>query len=256
MNEIVKTTDKTPIEVALEVDSDGWTTAKKLYDWLGLDPTNYSKWINERILNNPYVDEMEFSYLGTKTSEKGGRPTEDYAISGDLAKMIAISSKSEKGIAVRKYYNKLEDALKITVKQYNMLEQQLANLQNYIEKVDTRMAYLESGVSDPSGRKSEWIKETSKDVLELAECLSIPPKEMYSRILDRMDEMYGTDFKNSYKEYLACHPNERSVWRIIVIEYYNLQNEFEDAMIEIGRECGLYNKSLFDDMDCFEKEEW
>ena len=34
----------TPIEVALGIDDDGFTTARKLYGWLDLDQSNYSKW--------------------------------------------------------------------------------------------------------------------------------------------------------------------------------------------------------------------
>ena len=142
MDEVIKkmnTEEQTPIEIALDIDADGWTTAKKLYDWLELDPTHFSRWCEQRILNNPYVDEMEFSPLRAKTSDKGGRPSDDYAISGDLAKMLAISSKSEKGNAVRSYYSKIENAFKITVKQYKELENKMVELQNNFAVLEDRI---------------------------------------------------------------------------------------------------------------------
>ena len=45
MNEVTITNNQTPIEIALGVDENGMTTAKKLYEFLELNPSNYSKWI-------------------------------------------------------------------------------------------------------------------------------------------------------------------------------------------------------------------
>jgi len=70
----------TPIEVALALDKDGCTTAKKLYDWLELDETHYSRWVKVNILENPFAEEgVDFSPLRAK-SRKGvmGRPSNDY----------------------------------------------------------------------------------------------------------------------------------------------------------------------------------
>ena len=47
----------TPIEVALEIDKDGYTTAKKLYRWLELDERNYSRWVKANITENPFAEE-------------------------------------------------------------------------------------------------------------------------------------------------------------------------------------------------------
>ena len=46
-NEVFGGTDTsklTPIEIALGIDSEGRTTAKKLYEFLELDPSHYAKW--------------------------------------------------------------------------------------------------------------------------------------------------------------------------------------------------------------------
>ena len=112
MNEIIETTDKTPIEVALEVDDEGFTTAKKLYEWLELDPTQYARWVKDNILNNPYADETEYSTLMSKTSKQGGRPTQDYKIHVTLAKKLAMTSRSPKGEEARNYFIGCEQVLK------------------------------------------------------------------------------------------------------------------------------------------------
>ena len=53
MNELQQTTSfLTPIEVELGVDENGMTTAKKLYSFLELSPSNYSKWCKTNITEN------------------------------------------------------------------------------------------------------------------------------------------------------------------------------------------------------------
>ena len=52
----INTTARTPIEIALSAE-DGFTTAKKLYEWLELDPTHYSRWIQSNLIENPFAEE-------------------------------------------------------------------------------------------------------------------------------------------------------------------------------------------------------
>ena len=52
----INTTTRTPIEIALSAE-DGFTTAKKLYEWLELDPTHYSRWIQSNLIENPFAEE-------------------------------------------------------------------------------------------------------------------------------------------------------------------------------------------------------
>ena len=59
-NEVFGGTDTsklTPIEIALGIDGDGRTTATKLYDFLELNPSNYSKWFRKNILENEFAEE-------------------------------------------------------------------------------------------------------------------------------------------------------------------------------------------------------
>lgn len=60
MNEIIKTVDTshlTPIEIALGIDENGMTTARKLYEFLELNPSNFSKWFKANILENEFAEE-------------------------------------------------------------------------------------------------------------------------------------------------------------------------------------------------------
>lgn len=111
MKNLNEVSNKTPIEIALQIDDDGYTTAKKLYEWLELDPTHYSRWVKDNVTENPYADENEFSPFKAKTSSKGGRPTEDYKITASLAKKISMAAKSERGEQARNYFIGCEQAL-------------------------------------------------------------------------------------------------------------------------------------------------
>ena len=52
MNELESSKMQTPIEIALGVDENGMTTAKKLYEFLEMDSSNYSRWCKSNITVN------------------------------------------------------------------------------------------------------------------------------------------------------------------------------------------------------------
>lgn len=122
MNEMIEKVNKTPIEIALQIDDDGFTTARKLYEWLELNPAHYARWAKENITENPFADENEFSPLKAKTSNKGGRPTEDYKITASLAKRISMATKSERGEQARNYFIGCEQALTRIAEQIHKTE--------------------------------------------------------------------------------------------------------------------------------------
>ena len=115
MNEVIRVMNMTPIEIALSIDDEGFTTAKKLYDWLELDQSHYSRWVKENITDNPFIEESEYSPLKAKTSKQGGRPTLDYKISATLAKKISMTTKTERGEQARQYFLGCEQALKLVI---------------------------------------------------------------------------------------------------------------------------------------------
>ena len=47
----------TPIEIALGVDGNGMTTAKRLYEFLELNPSIYSRWVKSNISDNQFAEE-------------------------------------------------------------------------------------------------------------------------------------------------------------------------------------------------------
>lgn len=59
MNDIQTATMQTPIEIALGIDENGMTTARKLYAFLELEPKNYSRWCKSNITDNEFATENE-----------------------------------------------------------------------------------------------------------------------------------------------------------------------------------------------------
>ena len=110
MEELVEVVNKTPIEIALQIDDDGFTTARKLYAWLELDISHYSRWSKVNILENPYAEEG-VDYSPCMASKGRGNFADDYRISATFAKKISMMTKTERGEQARDYFIGCEQVL-------------------------------------------------------------------------------------------------------------------------------------------------
>ncbi len=122
MNEVVKGSKKTPIEIMLQVDSGGKTTAKALYEFLELDKSNYSRWCKKNILENSFAEENIDFWAFVINDEWGGQATTDYKLTASFAKKLAMSSQTERGEQAREYFLKVEQRLKQTVSQKRIVD--------------------------------------------------------------------------------------------------------------------------------------
>lgn len=124
MNQLT-TAPQTPIEIALQVDGEGRTTARKLYDFLGLAKGQFSRWCKMNILENAFA-ENEVDFWGFDIDVEGkngvydthvenskvGRPTTDYKLTASFAKKLAMGCHNSKGEQARNYFIAVEDKLK------------------------------------------------------------------------------------------------------------------------------------------------
>ena len=101
MENLVETANKTPIEIALQIDDEGYTTAKKLYFWLYENGSHYAKWLKDNVTENPFAEPNEFSPILRKPQKQGGRPTEGYRITASLEKQIFMAKTKFKKEGVR-----------------------------------------------------------------------------------------------------------------------------------------------------------
>lgn len=121
MDGIIEKVNKTPIEVTLQIDDEGYTTSKKLYEWLELDQSHYSRWCRNNILENPFA-ESGIDYSPCGASKGKGNFAEDYRLSADFAKKLSVMQKSERGEEARVYFLGCEKVLSKLAEQKHKTE--------------------------------------------------------------------------------------------------------------------------------------
>lgn len=121
------TSNLTPIEIALGIDENGMTTAKKLYEFLELNPSNYSKWYKTNIIDNQFADEgTDYEvFVPNDENPQGGRPTQDFKLTARFAKKLSMTQKNQRGEDARDYFTKVEDGAKEMVLQMQEMSPQL-----------------------------------------------------------------------------------------------------------------------------------
>lgn len=143
----IDNTDLTPIEIVLGVDEEGRTTAKKLYAFLELDKSNYSKWAKRNIIENEFAEENIDFISFVLNDECGGAKTYDYKLSASFAKKLAIGTNNQKGELAKEYFIKIEDKLKKLADPYSHMSKELKSifvLDEKTQKIESRVNKLES----------------------------------------------------------------------------------------------------------------
>lgn len=148
---------QTPIEIALQIDENGMTTASKLYSFLELEPKNFSHWCRRNIKNNKFATENEDYIVFVFENENpkiGGRPKTDYKITSEFAKKLSMTGNTEKHEQARQYFIACEQGLKIATKklqeatiQQNQLTKELVStiktINDTLQSMNDRISKLE-----------------------------------------------------------------------------------------------------------------
>lgn len=146
MNEIMNTVAQTPIEIALGIDENGMTTTKKLYEFLGMDLKNYSRWLRSNITENEFAEENVDYWVFVKNEENhlGGRPTQDYKLSAHFAKKLSMMARSERGEQARQYFVRVEDGMKEIALQLQNMSPELQAIIMHDKKIQQVESKVES----------------------------------------------------------------------------------------------------------------
>lgn len=187
MNELMKVQEKTPIEIALGIDEEGYTTSKKLYEFLELDPSHYSRWCNRNIINNVFAEEgvdyfIENSPAGRATVGRGN--TVDYKLSSNFAKELSVLADNPRGILARNYFRNCEIALKKSV---SKLEEENKKLQ--LLTLSPEMKFM----------------AMNPKFLALESALGLSRKELYSLIYKNIEENYHISISKEVLNYCIDH---------------------------------------------------
>lgn len=227
MKDIVKSamqeTDKTPIEVLLDIDENGMTTAKKLYYFLELDPKNYSRWCNANILKNKFaeVNKDYEVFFQEDENPQGGRPTPDYKLTAEFAKQLSMLSKTERGEQARQYFLACEKGLKIAMKHISntqsisndllksieeMNRQTIQTQQNLVAQLTALTTLITASLPKPyKPQYTRWISRMLQKIDTIGSALNLTRKQTLHKLYTELQDTYDIDLNEYQYEYCYAH---------------------------------------------------
>lgn len=199
--------DKTPIEIALQIDSNGMTTASKLYAFLELNPSNFASWCRRNITRNKFATENEDYIVFVVENENpklGGRPKTDYKLTSEFAKKLSMTGNTEKHEQARNYFIACEQGLKIATAKLQARNDDIQALaqsvNNLVQKIDNKFDSLEDRVSTLENttpkslpkkqRFTYWQSKMFPKYQSLAEYFEIQLKDLYKNLYREFQNMY------------------------------------------------------------------
>lgn len=201
------TSDNTPIEIALQIDSNGMTTASKLYAFLELNPSNFASWCRRNITRNKFATENEDYIVFVVENENpklGGRPKTDYKLTSEFAKKLSMTGNTEKHEQARNYFIACEQGLKIATAKLQARNDDIQALaqsvNNLVQKIDNKFDSLEARVSTLENttpkslpkkqRFTYWQSKMFTKYQALAEYFEIQLKDLYKNLYREFQNMY------------------------------------------------------------------
>ena len=203
MNEVTITNNQTPIEIALGVDENGMTTAKKLYEFLEMDSSNYSRWCKSNITGNEFAEENVDYWAFVINDEWGGQATTDYKLTASFAKKLSMKGNGEKAEQARQYFITVEDKAKEMVINRQQLSPQMQMLYGMldgqakleleqkrqaeqIEKVEATVTTMKEIFIEPIG---DWKNDINTRVREISIKSGIPYQEVYGQMYGELENV-------------------------------------------------------------------
>ena len=190
----VKTVEtRTPIEIALDIDSEGMTTARALYDFLELAQGQFARWAKSNIESNEFYEENK-DWWGFDIVSNGNA-CKDYKLTTDFAKHLSMESHSAKGKIARQYFVTIEEKAKQTAIDRSQLSPQLQLMNMLVESMNK--AELEQK------RQAQQIEQVQTTVDNMKEIFTQPIGDWRNEINARIREISiksGIDYQTLYNE--------------------------------------------------------
>lgn len=196
-NEIMKDkSNRTPIEIALGIDENGMTTAKKLYEFLELNAGNYARWCKSNIADNPFAEEGKDYYSSSVKSEGKGNYAEDFKLTAAFAKKLSMTQKNQKGEDARDYFTRVEDGAKKMVLQMQEMSPQL----QFMIKVELEQK-RQGKEQERQAKELENVKENQKAITQaLANPIEKSFREWVNYSLSAIAESEGFQYIGSRQD--------------------------------------------------------
>ncbi len=204
MCKIKKNVNQTPIEIALGIDENGMTTARKLYDFLGMDTSHYSRWFKSNIENNQFAEENVDYFPFTINGECGGQASQDAKLTASFAKKISIQGKTEKAEQARNYFISVEDKAKdmmFLLKQASSNPMEMLKLHYAaLEQVNKKVSDVDSKV-DTVSSEVQTVRGELQDLKDDMPVFIIDAKDIQNAIRKKAIEVLGGTDSNAYHDH-------------------------------------------------------
>lgn len=134
-------------------------SARELYIGLGLSPNNWTEWYKTNIINNEFFTQgIDFELLLIMRSADSPKPPQDFAISIDFAKHIAMQARTQKSHDYRQYFIDFEkqhnkplsaiDGAIMALQETKRLEETMAIQNERIRAIEAKQGVLDQHVRD------------------------------------------------------------------------------------------------------------
>ena len=254
---IILTTTKTPIEIALKIDENGMTSLKNLYEFLELEPKNYSRWCKRNIINNPFATE-NIDYIVVRQSEErfNPKPTCEYMLTSDFAKQLSMTVKNERGQEARKYFIACEQGLKIATQKLresnfeNKLANAIENMNTTLLSLNDRLTKLEENQikiqkSLPKKKFSYWSTKMFPKYQLLTDYFNISNRELYKELFKELHNTYpDIELNQVVDDY--CYENKLdSCFTLDAIEHNKtIRTVFESMVDDLLKKYNLISEKV------------
>ena len=249
---VTETTDKTPIEIALGIDENGMTTASRLYAFLELDPTHFSRWCKKNIVNNKFATEnSDYIPLAIEGERYNPNPKTDYKLTAEFAKKLSMTGNTERHEEARKYFIACEQGLKVAVQKlnsqidYTQIAQLISDsITASLNPICQSIATMQQEISDLKETNtnrylrakkypSAWYKKMAPKYKMLEDYFNCTRRELYHNIYKDLEDTYDVDIAQIHEDY--CYENhllEDECYPMDAIEHHSKLRDAVTVLID------------------------
>ena len=223
-----------------ETDNKQIFSARELYDFLELDKSNWKRWYEKNITDNPFaIETLDFGVFVSMTKTNEGRPTKDFWITIDFAKRLSMLVRNEKGEEIRRYFIRCEDKLNDIKRQKDEFELLTIEQVYFLIDLIKVFSFVTNQKAVENAHKDRFIKDYFNPDRRISidricqnfhiarnSVLNISPEDMRQRVLrfwDEEDRLLNLD-KMRRREILA-----------VIDKYELVQHGAYDFMASIGK---------------------
>lgn len=198
MEDIQKVTNQTPIEIALGIDENGMTTAKMLYDFLGMNQKNYSRWVKNNITGNEFAEEnVDYWAVFPEEDRKFNPcPTQDYKLTASFAKKLSMQQKNERGEQARNYFVGVEGKAKDLVL---ILKQASGDPMKLLKLHYEALGQVDKKVDDVSA-EVQTVRNELQDLKDGMPVFLKDTKDIQNALRKKAIEVLGGKDSNAYHD--------------------------------------------------------